>query len=68
MTTFAFSNLHDLTWGTKGDNTPVEKLDKFKTSKDGTVEVEVFENKPDLDGQYADALHKLRVSRLFKNQ
>ncbi|TIB77873.1 hypothetical protein E3Q23_01082 [Wallemia mellicola] len=61
LTTFAFSNLHDLTWGTKGDNVPEQNTGKFKTSKDGLVEVEMYDNKPDLDGQYADALHKLRT-------
>lgn len=61
LTTFAFSNLHDLTWGTKGENVPEQNTGKFKTSKDGTVEVEMYDNKPDLDGQYADALHKLRT-------
>ncbi|KAL7005361.1 hypothetical protein EMMF5_005059 [Cystobasidiomycetes sp. EMM_F5] len=57
---YAFSNLHDFSWGTKEDRLE-EDLGSAAANKDGTVEVELPTDQADIDAGYDDALHSLRT-------
>lgn len=74
---YAFSNLHDFSWGTKEDRVE-EDLGSAAANKDGTVEVELPTDQADIgtcglifwtaianyvtpDVGYDDALHSLRT-------
>ncbi|CEP15640.1 hypothetical protein [Parasitella parasitica] len=60
---YAFCNTHDVSWGTKGDNTVATDLGVVKAKKDGSgdlaVEVEVPTEETDINGAYNDALVEL---------
>jgi len=60
LNVYAFANVHDISWGTKGDN--VVSLGTVSTGKSGEVSVVVPDDK-DLDEQYADALHVLQTKK-----
>ncbi|KAK4893619.1 Chitin synthase, class 2 [Elasticomyces elasticus] len=57
---YAFCNAHDVTWGTKGDNVINKDLGAAKTSKNGTVELEMPSEQLDIDSGYDEALRNLR--------
>ncbi|KAH0028829.1 chitin synthase, class II, partial [Aureobasidium melanogenum] len=57
---FAFCNAHDISWGTKGDNTVSTDLGAAKASKGGTVELEMPSEQLDIDSGYDTALRNLR--------
>jgi chitin synthase len=56
---YAFCNTHDVSWGTKGDNTVATDLGVVKAKKDGSgdlaVEVEVPVEEKDINAAYIDA-------------
>jgi chitin synthase len=65
-TTFAhasflqFANVHDVSWGTKGDNKVSTDLGVVKTTKDtNQVEVSVPTAETDINAAYEDAIHVL---------
>ncbi|KAG2225556.1 hypothetical protein INT45_013667 [Circinella minor] len=61
---YAFCNTHDVSWGTKGDNSVSTELGvvKAKKGKDGDqhVEVEVPTEQKDLNEQYEEACMELK--------
>ncbi|SMQ51014.1 unnamed protein product [Zymoseptoria tritici ST99CH_3D7] len=57
---YAFCNAHDVTWGTKGDNVQQKDLGAAKTSKNGTVELDMPSEQLDIDSGYDEALRNLR--------
>ena len=57
---YAFCNAHDVTWGTKGDNVINKDLGAAKTSKNGTVELQMPSEQLDIDSGYDEALRNLR--------
>lgn len=57
---YAFCNAHDVTWGTKGDNVIHKDLGAARTSKNGTVELEMPSEQLDIDSGYDEALRNLR--------
>lgn len=57
---YAFCNAHDVTWGTKGDNVTRTDLGAAKSSKGGTVELEMPSEQLDIDSGYDEALRNLR--------
>lgn len=61
---YAFSNLHDVSWGTKGDNAASTDLGEViaKTGKDGKqiVEIELPTERQDIDAEYDRLLIELR--------
>lgn len=63
---YAFCNTHDVSWGTKGDNTVATDLGVVKAKKDGSgdlaVEVEVPVEEKDINAAYTDALNELKKS------
>ncbi|KAF5331770.1 hypothetical protein D9758_016642 [Tetrapyrgos nigripes] len=64
LNVYAFANVHDVSWGTKGDNKVTTELGTVdtKNSKDGkTVDAVVPDQQIDIDANYEDALHVLRT-------
>jgi len=58
---YAFCNAHDISWGTKGDNTTSTDLGAAKSGKGGnTVELEMPSEQLDIDSGYDEALRNLR--------
>ncbi|GAA95000.1 glycosyltransferase family 2 protein [Mixia osmundae IAM 14324] len=63
LNTYAFSNLHDFSWGTKDSHTVTMDLGAaVLTSSSGTVEMTMPESQLDTDGSYDTALHHLRTN------
>ena len=54
--------MHDVSWGTKGDNKPAASLGAVSTTgKKNEVEVEVPTSEKDINGLYEDAIHVLNT-------
>ena len=56
-----FANVHDVSWGTKGDNTVAKGLGTVATGKTSQVEAEVPTDEKDIDTLYQDAIHVLNT-------
>jgi len=60
LNVYAFANVHDVSWGTKGDNKVSTDLGVVQTGKNkNEVEVAVPTTETDLDAAYEDAIHVL---------
>ena len=55
-----FANVHDVSWGTKGDNTVAKTLGTIATGKTGG-QVEVPTDEKDIDTLYKYAIHVLNT-------
>ncbi|KAI8929496.1 chitin synthase-domain-containing protein [Entophlyctis helioformis] len=66
LNVYAFCNLHDVSWGTKGDNAAsslgAAKVTKGKDGKD-VVEVEVLTDHNDINANYENFIRNLRQPR-----
>ncbi|CDS02058.1 hypothetical protein [Sporisorium scitamineum] len=58
---YAFCNLHDFSWGTKGDTTVSKDLGTVVSTGKGTVEITLPTAQADIDTAYDDALNNLRT-------
>ncbi|KAH7337302.1 chitin synthase-domain-containing protein [Rhizoctonia solani] len=57
LNVYAFANVHDVSWGTKGDNTVPKDLGVVAKAKDGaTVEASVPTDQRDINAAYEDAM------------
>jgi len=64
LNVYAFANVHDVSWGTKGDNTVAKDLGTVatgKSGKSGQVEAEVPTDEKDINALYEDAIHVLNT-------
>ncbi|KAH8082444.1 glycosyltransferase family 2 protein [Cristinia sonorae] len=60
LNVYAFANVHDVSWGTKGDNKVSTDLGVVTTGKNkNEVEVEVISAETDINAAYEDAIHVL---------
>ncbi|KAJ3056048.1 Chitin synthase, class 1 [Rhizophlyctis rosea] len=66
---YAFCNLHDVSWGTKGDNAPTLEAVVVKKTADGKqiVEVEMPVDEEDVDDAYTKFLNQLEHQRTNKD-
>ncbi|KAF8073378.1 glycosyltransferase family 2 protein [Lyophyllum atratum] len=64
LNVYAFANVHDVSWGTKGDNkvqTDLGKVEVVKGGDQNEVEVAVPTTKNDINALYEDAIHVLNT-------
>ncbi|KAF5374183.1 hypothetical protein D9615_008867 [Tricholomella constricta] len=63
LNVYAFANVHDVSWGTKGDNKVQTDLGKVevKEGNQNEVEVAVPTTKNDINALYEDAIHVLNT-------
>ncbi|KZT69531.1 glycosyltransferase family 2 protein [Daedalea quercina L-15889] len=62
LNVYAFANVHDVSWGTKGDNKVSTDLGVVQVAKNATeVEVTMPTQKDDLNAMYEDAIHVLQT-------
>lgn len=60
LNVYAFANVHDVSWGTKGDNKVSTDLGVVQTGKNkNEVEVAVPTAETDINAAYEDAIHVL---------
>ncbi|EKM80571.1 hypothetical protein AGABI1DRAFT_70953 [Agaricus bisporus var. burnettii JB137-S8] len=60
LNVYAFSNLDDISWGTKEDNTPDTDLGAVTQDINYQVDVELFSDTADVNSVYEEALTNLR--------
>ena len=65
---YAFCNTHDVSWGTKGDNTMKTDLGVVKVGSDNKVEVDVPSKDEDIDHEYDRVLKILAKPRPEEKQ
>jgi chitin synthase len=58
---YAFCNLHDFSWGTKGDTAVSKDLGSVVSTSKGTVEITLPTAQADIDTMYDEALNNLRT-------
>lgn len=58
---YAFANIHDFSWGTKGDNVISNDLGTVTSKGNDVVEVTLPTSQLDIDSGYDEALHNLRT-------
>jgi chitin synthase len=63
LNVYAFANVHDVSWGTKGDNKVNTDLGTVSAKKDNKNEVEavVPTSENDINAAYEDAIHVLNT-------
>ncbi|KAG8824202.1 Chitin synthase, class 1 [Serendipita sp. 399] len=61
LNVYAFANVHDVSWGTKGDNKVATDLGTVSTAgkNKGEVEVAVPTDQKDINAAFEDAMHLL---------
>jgi chitin synthase len=62
LSTYAFANTNDISWGTKGSDTVENDLGTVK-GHGNEVEVELPAHQHDVDAAYGEALDNLRVKK-----
>ncbi|KAE8212026.1 hypothetical protein CF327_g4281 [Tilletia walkeri] len=61
LNVYAFCNLHDFSWGTKGELTVSNDLGAVNSTGKGVVEIALPTSQLDIDAAYDEALMKLRT-------
>ncbi|KAF9185420.1 Chitin synthase, class 1 [Haplosporangium sp. Z 11] len=68
LTVYAFCNIHDISWGTKGDTTVATDLGIAKKTAGGGVEVQLPTNSRDINNTYDEAVASLIVKPVKEKQ
>ncbi|KAF9180317.1 Chitin synthase, class 1 [Haplosporangium sp. Z 767] len=68
LNVFAFCNIHDISWGTKGDTSVPNDLGVAKKTAEGNVEVSVPTDSHDINTAYSEALRELSVKTVEVKQ
>ncbi|KAL4073957.1 glycosyltransferase family 2 protein [Scleroderma citrinum] len=63
LSIYAFSNLHDISWGTKQDAVPDTDLGTAVQDSHSQVDIQMVAEAADANGIYEDALEGLRASK-----
>ncbi|KAK3825572.1 MAG: chitin synthase 1 [Benniella sp.] len=61
LNVYAFCNIHDISWGTKGDTSVATDLGVAKKTGEGNVEVDVPTDSHDINNAYDEAVAALSV-------
>ncbi|KAI8347942.1 glycosyltransferase family 2 protein [Mortierella sp. GBAus27b] len=61
LNVYAFCNIHDISWGTKGDTSVATDLGVAKKTGEGNVEVDVPTDSHDINNAYDEAVSALSV-------
>ncbi|KAG0052606.1 Chitin synthase, class 1 [Gryganskiella cystojenkinii] len=67
LNVYAFCNIHDISWGTKGDTSVATDLGVAKKTADG-VEVQVPTDSHDINNAYDDAVASLSIKTVEEKQ
>ncbi|KAF9431630.1 Chitin synthase, class 1 [Entomortierella beljakovae] len=68
LNVYAFCNIHDISWGTKGDTSVATDLGVAKKTAEGGVEVDVPTDSQDINNAYDDAISALAVKTVEVKQ
>ncbi|KAF9196745.1 Chitin synthase, class 1 [Haplosporangium sp. Z 27] len=68
LNVYAFCNIHDISWGTKGDTSVPTDLGVAKKTAEGGVEVDVPTDSQDINNAYDEALTSLSVKTVEVKQ
>ncbi|KAF9996359.1 Chitin synthase, class 1 [Entomortierella chlamydospora] len=68
LNVYAFCNIHDISWGTKGDTSVATDLGVAKKTAEGGVEVAVPTDSQDINNAYEEALTSLSVKTVEVKQ
>ncbi|KAF8930098.1 Chitin synthase, class 1 [Dissophora ornata] len=68
LNVYAFCNIHDISWGTKGDTSVATDLGVAKKTAEGGVEVSVPTDSHDINNAYDEAVSSLSVKTVEVKQ
>ncbi|KAF9938153.1 Chitin synthase, class 1 [Modicella reniformis] len=68
LNVYAFCNIHDISWGTKGDTSVATDLGVAKKTAEGNVEVDVPTDSHDIDNAYDEAVSQLSIKTVEVKQ
>ncbi|KAF8932619.1 chitin synthase 2 [Dissophora ornata] len=68
LNVYAFCNIHDISWGTKGDTSVATDLGVAKTTAEGGVEVSVPTDSHDINNAYDEAVSALSIKTVEVKQ
>lgn len=61
LNVYAFCNIHDISWGTKGDTAQKMDLGVAKTNQAGKLEVDIPTQEMDIDSSYMNEINTLQL-------
>ncbi|KAF9143783.1 Chitin synthase, class 1 [Mortierella sp. GBA39] len=68
LNVYAFCNIHDISWGTKGDTSVATDLGVAKKTAEGGVEVDVPTDSLDINNAYDEAVSSLSIKTIEVKQ
>lgn len=68
LNVYAFCNIHDISWGTKGDTEQKMDLGVAKTNQAGKLEVDIPTHVDDIDSSYMNQIQTLSEPAVIENK